>query len=74
MPQGMDLAFTYAVRWAALDPSTGLPVAGVTIASASMLVQQVTPGTASDLATQDFAALLTPITLEDQSAPELAAG
>lgn len=54
MPDGMDLAFTYTIEWAALDPVTGDDVAGVVISEATMLVTQVSPGTAEDLVTGPF--------------------
>lgn len=68
MPEGMDLDASYTIQWAALDPTDGSDVAGVVVSAAAMLVTQVTPGTAGDLATDTFVPLLTPIQLDDQNA------
>jgi hypothetical protein len=70
MPEQMDLDANYAVRWAALDPDTGADVAGVTVSNASMLVTQVSPGSLGDLSDDNFVPLYTPVTLEDQAAPD----
>lgn len=67
MPEGMDLDGSYTIQWAALDPTDGSDVAGVVVSAAAMLVTQVTPGTAGDLAADNFVPLLTPIELEAQS-------
>lgn len=68
MPETMALDASYTIQWAALDPTTGDPVTGVVVSAAAMLVTQVTPGTAGDLATDTFVPLLTPIQLDDQNA------
>lgn len=70
MPEGMDLPATYSIRWAALDPVTGLDVSGVKIDTASLLVTQVTPGGPAALTTDDFVALFTPLPLDDQTEPD----
>lgn len=48
MPEALDLAFTYAVQFAALDPTTGADVPGVVISGALLTVTQLTPDTAPD--------------------------
>lgn len=44
MPNGMDLDNSFTIQWAALDPSTGADVSGVTVSNVGMLVTQLTPG------------------------------
>lgn len=71
MPPEMDLEFTYTIQFAALDPTTGDPVAGVVISDAAMLVDQVSDGIAIDLTADGFVPFLTPVALEDQqTAPD----
>ena len=54
MPEGMDLDNSFTIQWAALDPSSGAAVAGVNVSNVGMLVAQVSPGTADDLAVGPF--------------------
>jgi len=54
MPPDMDLEFTYTIELAALDPTTGNPVAGVVVSNAYMLVDQVSAGSADELAAGPF--------------------
>jgi len=54
MPEGMDLDNSFTIQWAALDPSTGAAVSGVKVSNVGMLVAQVSPGTADDLAVGPF--------------------
>lgn len=54
MPQNVDLGANYQVAWAAVDPTTGADVAGVTVSNVGMLVTQVTPGSADELQSGAF--------------------
>lgn len=41
MPDGMDLDASYTLEFAALDPTTGDPVSGVTVSDVYLLVTPV---------------------------------
>lgn len=49
IPDGMDLDQNWKLVFAAVDPTTGAAVAGVTISSVGILVKQLAPGSPSDL-------------------------
>lgn len=44
MPEAMDLDVSYTVQYAALDPATGAPVAGVIVSTATILAEQLSAG------------------------------
>jgi hypothetical protein len=48
MPDSLDLDETYTIRFAALDPSSGAPVSGVTISLAQIHAAEVS-GAPGDL-------------------------
>lgn len=41
MPEGLDLDASYTIEFAALDPTTGDPVSGVTVSDAYLTVTPV---------------------------------
>lgn len=54
MPQNMHLDVTFVIEWAALDPTTGAPVSGVTVSNAAMLVSDLVNTNPQALATGPF--------------------
>jgi hypothetical protein len=64
LPPDLDLTANYTLRFTAVSPTSGSVVAGVTVSNASLLVQQLTPGTADDLAFGPFAPIFVPIPLD----------
>ena len=54
MPDRLDIDASWQVVFAAVDPSSGAEVSGVTFSNACLQVEQVTPGTASDLVAGPF--------------------
>jgi hypothetical protein len=50
LPPTMDLSASFQIVFTALDPTTGALVSGVDVSNGYMLVQQVSPGTAEQLA------------------------
>lgn len=55
LPPDLDLDAGYVVRVTALNPTTGAPVAGVTLQNVSILVRSTGIGDATDLATGPWA-------------------
>ena len=68
MPENMDLAASYTVQWAAVDPTTGAAVSGVVVKNGAMLVTQVTPGSADQLAFGPFVPAFVPIPADEINA------
>jgi hypothetical protein len=54
MPDNLDLPGNWTIRFAALDPSTGNAVAGVSVSGASLIVTNVGDGSDAELATGPF--------------------
>jgi hypothetical protein len=54
LPPGIELAGSWRVRFTALDPATGAVVAGVTISSATIQVEDLSTGGISRLETADW--------------------
>jgi hypothetical protein len=54
LPPSMELEFNYTLEWAALDPVTGNPVAGVVVSQATLLVNDLVAGDGSQLAVGPF--------------------
>ena len=44
IPEGMDIDGGWTLQLAAVDPSTGAAVSGVTVSGIVLLVSQITPG------------------------------
>lgn len=68
MPDTLDLDVNYTVQWAALNPTTGAPVAGVKVSNAALIVTKVTPGSADELAFGPFVPQWVPIPNEEINA------
>lgn len=68
LPPDLDLGSGYTLEFAAVDPTTGAAVTGVAVSSAYMVVAQISPGTPSDLQTELFVPLLTPVQIDEQAA------
>lgn len=62
MPEGMDLDVSYTIQYAALDPVTGDPVAGVLVSTAAILATQISSGGAAALA---VGPVWVPVSLDD---------
>lgn len=60
LPPGIDLSASYTIRFTAVDPTTGALVAGVSVANATLLVDNLGGG---DLETSlfDVEPLFTPL-------------
>jgi len=54
MPESIACTGDYILRLAALDPTTGAAVAGVTVSDVTIQVVNLTGGPASDLAVMPF--------------------
>lgn len=54
MPANLDLDGAWTIQFAAIDPSTGDDVSGVTFSEASLIVNQVSDGAAGELAVGPF--------------------
>ncbi len=54
IPPDLDLTSAYVIEFAAIDPTTGAANTSVVVSAATLLVDQVSPGTASDLQVGPF--------------------
>ena len=54
MPPDLDLDQNFQLSFAAVDPSTGAAVSGVTVSAATLVVGQLSQGSAADLQSGPF--------------------
>lgn len=53
MPEKLDLDASWTIQWAAVDPTTGAAVSGVTVSNAAIIADQIA-GTPEALSTGPF--------------------